>query len=290
MAVVTMKELLEAGVHFGHRTQRWHPRMKPYLFGQRNGIHIIDLQQTISQLDLAHQRIQNVVASGGNVLFVGTKKQAQQTIAEAAKSCSMPYVDYRWLGGTLTNFRTIRQRVEFMQNLEQKRARGEFDRLPKKEALNLDRLIAKLERRLGGLRDMRRLPDMVFITDVKREAIAVKECNKLGIPIVAMVDTNCDPDPIDIVIPSNDDAIRAIKLVTGIVADAVNAGLRMREVIAAEEEEEYLGEAEEREEERFLGPSVLAKLRASAAEDEDLDFEDFEDFQEEEYEEDEDEG
>lgn len=280
-----MKELLEAGVHFGHRTQRWHPRMKPYLFGQRNGIHIIDLQQTISQLDLAHQRVQTVVASGGTVLFVGTKKQAQQTIAEAAQSCSMPYVDYRWLGGTLTNFRTIRQRVDFLNNLEQQRARGEFDRLPKKEALNLDRLIAKLQRRLGGLRDMRRLPDMVFITDVKREAIAVQECNKLRIPIVAMVDTNCDPDPIDIVIPSNDDAIRAIKLVTGIIADAVNAGLRMREVIAAEEEEDYLAEEEGRDEERFLGPSVLAKLRATAVE-EDFDFEEFE-AGEEEYDEDE---
>ncbi len=271
-----MKDLLEAGVHFGHRTQRWHPKMKPYLFTERNGIHIIDLQQTMSQLELAYQRTQNVVASGGTVLFVGTKKQAQQTVAEYAKLCSMPYVDYRWLGGTLTNFRTIRQRVEFLATLEQRKARGDFERLTKKEGLDQERLIEKLNRRLGGLRDMRRLPDLVFITDVKRETIAVQECNKLGIPIVAMVDTNCDPDPIDVVIPANDDAIRAIKLITGVIADAVNAGLRMREVIVADEEDHFRRDEEIREPEVFLGPSTLAKLRSSMmAEEEEVDEEDY---------------
>jgi small subunit ribosomal protein S2 len=237
--------------------------MKPYLFTERNGIHIIDLQQTMSQLELAHQRVQNVVASGGTVLFVGTKKQAQQTIAESASAVNMPYVDYRWLGGTLTNFRTIRQRVEYLQSLEQQQARGEFERLTKKEALDQQRTIEKLNRRLGGLREMRRLPDVVFITDVKREDIAVNECNKLDIPIIAMVDTNCDPDPIDLVIPANDDAIRAIKLITGVIADGVSEGLHMREVIAAEEGEDYLTIDEEiREPEIFLGPSTLAKLRS----------------------------
>lgn len=264
-----MKDLLEAGVHFGHRTQRWHPKMKPYLFTERNGIHIIDLQQTMSQIELAYQRTQHVVASGGTVLFVGTKKQAQQTVAEAASAVNMPYVDYRWLGGTLTNFRTIRQRVEYLTNLEQRQARGDFERLTKKEALDYQRLIDKLNRRLGGLRDLRRLPDLVFITDVKREAIAVQECNKLDIPIVAMVDTNCDPDPIDLVIPANDDAIRAIKLITGVIADAVGAGMRMREVVAAEEEADYRRVDEEIEEpETFLGPSTLAKLRSAMMDEE----------------------
>jgi small subunit ribosomal protein S2 len=237
--------------------------MKPYLFTERNGIHIIDLQQTMSQLELAHQRVQNVVASGGTVLFVGTKKQAQQTVAESAAAVNMPYVDYRWLGGTLTNFRTIRQRVEYLQSLEQQLARGEFERLTKKEALDQQRQIEKLNRRLGGLREMRRLPDLVFITDVKREDIAVNECNKLNIPIIAMVDTNCDPDPIDLVIPANDDAIRAIKLITGVIADGVSEGIHQREVIAAEEGEDYLTTDEEiREPEIFLGPSTLAKLRS----------------------------
>jgi small subunit ribosomal protein S2 len=263
-----MKDLLEAGVHFGHRTQRWHPKMKPYLFTERNGIHIIDLQQTMSQLELGYQRTQSMVASGGTVLFVGTKKQAQQTVAEYAKMCSMPYVDYRWLGGTLTNFRTIRQRVEYLSTLEQRKARGDFERLTKKEGLDQERLIEKLNRRLGGLRDMRRLPDLVFITDVKREVIAVQECNKLNIPIVAMVDTNCDPDPIDVVIPANDDAIRAIKLITSVIADAVNAGLHMREVIVADEDDDYKrGDEEIREPEVFLGPSTLAKLRSSMVSD-----------------------
>lgn len=281
MAVVKMKELLEAGVHFGHRTRRWHPKMKPYLFMERNGIHIIDLQQTTRQIEDAYQRTRNVVSSGGSILFVGTKKQAQQSIQSEAERCGMPYVNQRWLGGTLTNFRTIRNRVDFLINLEQQKERGNFERLTKKEALEQDRLIEKLGRRLGGLRDMRRLPDLVFIADVKREDIAVRECKKLGIPVIAMVDTNCDPDPIDLVIPANDDAIRAIKLISGKVAEAALEGQRMREVIAAEDEEEIFQIQSEavREPESFLGPSTLAKLRSGMLdEDGDEDFEgDFED-------------
>ncbi len=262
MAVVKMKDLLEAGVHFGHRTRRWHPKMKPYLFTERNGIHIIDLQQTMGQIEAAYQRTRTVVASGGSVLFVGTKKQAQQSLQEAADAASMPYVNHRWLGGTLTNFRTIRQRVDYMIKLEQQRERGDFERLTKKEALEKERLIAKLELRLGGLREMRRLPDLVFITDVCREDIAVQECNKLHIPIIAMVDTNCDPDPIDLVIPANDDAIRAIKLIAGVIAQGAAEGQMMREIVAAEEEEDYRGgrSDEIKEPESFLGPSTLAKL------------------------------
>ncbi len=265
-----MKELLEAGVHFGHRTRRWHPKMKPYLFTERNGIHIIDLQQTMRQVEKAYQRTRSVVASGGSILFVGTKKQAQNNIKGAAENCNMPYVNQRWLGGTLTNFRTIRQRVDYMITLEQQRERGDFERLPKKEALNQNRLIEKLNRRLGGLRDMRRLPDLVFIADIKREDIAVKECAKLGIPIIAMVDTNCDPDPVELVIPANDDAIRAINLITGKMAEAALEGQRMREVIAADDEEGYYQAETEviTEPEDFLGPSTLAKLRSGMLDEE----------------------
>ena len=257
-----MKDLLEAGVHFGHRTRRWHPKMKPYLFTERNGIHIIDLQQTMGQIESAYQRTRTVVASGGSILFVGTKKQAQQSLQEAAESSSMPYVNHRWLGGTLTNFPTIRRRVDYMIKLEQQRERGDFERLTKKEALEKERLIAKLDLRLGGLREMRRLPDLVFITDVCREDIAVQECNKLGIPIIAMVDTNCDPEPIDLVIPANDDAIRAIKLIAGVMAEAATEGQMMREIVAAEEEEDYRGGRGEEitEPETLLGPSTVAKL------------------------------
>jgi small subunit ribosomal protein S2 len=271
-----MKDLLEAGVHFGHRTRRWHPKMKPYLFTERNGIHIIDLQQTMGMIETAYHRTRSIVASGGTVLFVGTKKQAQQSVQEAAESCGMPYINNRWLGGTLTNYRTIRQRVDHMIKLEQQRDRGDFERLTKKEALELNRLIARLESRLGGLREMRRLPDLVFITDVNRDDIAVQECNKLDIPIVAMVDTNCDPDPISLVIPANDDAIRAIKLIAGVIAQAATEGTHMREVIAAEEDEDYKGLPSEeiREPETFLGPSTLAKIARGFDSDDELgDFE-----------------
>jgi len=238
MAVVTMKDLLEAGVHFGHRTRRWNPKMKPYIFTERNGIHILDLQQTLRQLDRAYNLVQETIRDGGAILFVGTKKQAQQSVQQHAERVGMPYVVTRWLGGTLTNFRTIRLRVDYLLELERRRDEGEFDRLPKKEALKLNRLIAKLQTRVGGLRNMRDLPDLVFVVDVRREELAIKEANRLGIPVIAMVDSNCDPDPVDLVIPSNDDAIRAIKLMVSKIADAVEEGQRMREALEAEEAEE----------------------------------------------------
>lgn len=258
MPVVSMKELLEAGVHFGHRTRRWNPKMRPYIFTERNGIHILDLQQTMARLEKAYGVIRDTVAEGGTVLFASTKKQAQESIASEAERCGMPYVNQHWLGGTLTNFRTIRQRIDYLLSLERRQELGEFSRLPKKEALELQRQIDKLNRRLGGLKEMRRLPSLIFIADVRREAIAVKEANKLGIPIVAMVDTNCDPDPIDYIIPANDDAIRAIKLITSKVADAVLEGQQIRAATMVEEEE--LEEIEERDE-MYLGASTLAKLR-----------------------------
>ena len=244
--IVTMKQLLEAGVHFGHRTRRWNPKMKPYIFTERNGIHILDLQQTIKQIRKAYDLVRDTVQDGGTILFVGTKKQAQQAIKENAERVGMPYVITRWLGGTLTNFQTIRQRVDYLIQLEQMREAGEFDRLPKKEALKLNRLIEKLQYRVGGLRNMRELPNLVFVVDVRREELAVKEANRLGIPVIAMVDSNCDPDPIDLVIPANDDAIRAIKLIVGKIADAVEEGQRMREALLAEEglEEEEVSVAE----------------------------------------------
>jgi len=237
VAVVSMKELLEAGVHFGHRSRRWHPKMRPYIFTERNGIHIIDLQQTISRLEGAYSFVRDTVAEGGLVLFVGTKKQAQDSIKAQAERCGMPYVAFRWLGGTLTNFRTIRQRTDYMIELEEQQMRNEFSRLTKREALGKERELEKLQKRFGGIRNMSRLPDVVFITDTHRENIAVKEANTLGIPIIAMVDTNCDPDPINYVIPSNDDAIRAIKLITTKIADAAVEGAQMRGVIMAEQAE-----------------------------------------------------
>jgi len=255
-----MRELLEAGVHFGHRAQRWNPKMRRYIFRERNGIHIIDLQQTMRRLDEAYNAVRDKVSQGGILLFVGTKRQAQQSIQEEAERCNMPYVNQRWLGGMLTNFRTIRQRVDYMIELEQREARGEFENLPKKEALKLRRLIQKLNQRLDGIRHMRRLPDMIFIADVRREALAVKEASKLGIPIIGLVDTNSDPDPIDYCIPGNDDAIRAIRLVASKIADAVIEGQRIREVMEAEEEA-----MEEVPIEELLGPSVLAKLRAGVS-------------------------
>ena len=238
MPVVSMKQLLEAGVHFGHRARRWNPKMRSYIFTERNGIHIIDLQQTITRLDEAYEFARNVAAEGGTILFVGTKKQAQETIAQEAQRCGMPFVNQRWLGGTMTNFRTIRQRIDYLLNLEAAKARGDLDQLPKKEALQKERELAKLQQRLGGLRNLPRLPEALFIADVRREAIAVDEANILEIPIIAMVDTNCDPDPIDYVIPANDDAIRAIRLITSKIADAVIEGQQMRGVIMAEAEEE----------------------------------------------------
>ncbi|MGA9348297.1 MAG: 30S ribosomal protein S2 [Anaerolineae bacterium] len=258
MAVVSMKALLETGVHFGHRTKGWNPKMKAFIYTERNGIHIIDLQQTMTALDEAYNEVRGTVSEDGMILFVGTKRQAQESIAEQAQRCGMPYVNQRWLGGTLTNWRTIRQRIDYLLNLEERHEQGDFERLPKKEALKLGREIVKLNQRLGGIKDMRRLPDLLFITDVRREATAVKEANKLGIPIVAMVDTNCDPDPIDYVVPANDDAIRALRLITTKIADAVTEGQNMRAALMVEEE----GVEVEAEEEKYLGAATLAKLKS----------------------------
>ncbi len=256
MAILPMKSLLEAGVHFGHRTRRWHPRMKQYIFTERNGIHIIDLQQTMGKLEEAYNFVRDTVAEGGMILFVGTKRQAQETIAAEAQRCGMPYVNQRWLGGTLTNFRTIRTRIDYLLKLEERQASGDLDKLPKKEALMLTRELAKLQVRLGGLKEMRRLPKALFIVDTRHESLAIDEANTLQIPIVAMCDTNSDPNPIAYPIPSNDDAIRAIKLITGKIADAVIEGKNIRGVIAAEAEE-YGGAPVPVEPEPATAPQVV---------------------------------
>lgn len=216
-----MKELLEAGVHFGHQTRRWNPKMKRYIYGARNGIYIIDLHQTIEMFDAAYQFVQEIAQNGGNILFVGTKKQAQDAVYEAATRCRQYYVNQRWLGGMLTNFRTIQQRIARLEELTKMEAEGTLEKLPKKEAMHLMEERNKLERYLGGIRTMPKLPDAVYIVDLKKEHIAVAEARKLEIPVIAIVDTNCDPDEVDYVIPGNDDAIRAIKLISNKLADAV---------------------------------------------------------------------
>ena len=266
MAIVTMKALLETGVHFGHRKRRWNPKMKRYIFTERNGIHIIDLQQTTIALEKAYNLVRDTVADGGALLFVGTKRQAQESIDEQAQRCGMPYVNKRWLGGTLTNWNTIRQRIDHLKGLEDRRDQGEFDLLLKKEALKLNREIAKLEDRLGGIKEMSALPDLVFVTDVRREYIAVSEANKLAIPVIAMVDTNCDPDPIDYVIPANDDAIRANRLIITKMADAVLEGIALSKMVEAEEAEEGPFEDEDA---RYLGEATLAKIAAMVDEEAD---------------------
>jgi small subunit ribosomal protein S2 len=266
MAVVPMKALLESGVHFGHRTHKWHPAMKPYIFTERNGIHIIDLQKTSKALDTAYNVVRDSVANGGVVLFVGTKRQAQETIQQEATRASMPYVTARWLGGTLTNWRTIRQRINELERLERMRDGGDFGRITKKEGLIIMREIERLEGLLSGLRKMARPPDLLFVVDVSREVTAIHEANLLNIPVVAMVDTNCDPSNVDYVIPSNDDAIRAIKLVVGKIADAAMEGLGARKEEIVEEEVRTVARAgvEETElsDEELLGEATLAKLVA----------------------------
>jgi len=229
-----MKVLLEAGVHFGHQTRRWNPKMRPFIFSERNGIHIIDLQQTVERLEEACKFVRELAAQGDAILFVGTKKQAQETIETEAKRCFMPYVSSRWLGGTLTNFATIQARIDHLVRLEDARERGEFDRMLKKEALQVEKEIGRLNRHLVGIKEMTKLPGALYVVDPFKESIAVAEAIRMDIPIVAMVDTNCNPDQIDYPIPSNDDAIRAIKLVTGRMADAVLEGLAAREYAAKE--------------------------------------------------------
>ncbi len=224
MSVVSMKNLLEAGVHFGHQMRRWDPRMKPYIFTNRNNIYIIDLQQTVKLIDAAYDFIREIASKGGNILFVGTKKQAQESIKSEAERCGMFYVNYRWLGGTLTNFNTIRKRVKRLLELEEMENNNTFEALPKKEVMGLKREKEKLEKLLTGIRNMEKLPDLIFVVDPKKENIAVAEAKKLSIPIVAIVDTNCNPEEIDYVIPGNDDAIRAVKLISSVIADAVIEG------------------------------------------------------------------
>ncbi len=228
MSVVSMRQLLEAGVHFGHQTGRWNPKMKRFIFGERNGIYIIDIQQTIGMLEQAYEFLRDAVAKGGTVLFVGTKKQAQEAVEQQALRVDMPYVNYRWLGGMLTNFETIKTRLTRLKELEDMAASGTMDLLPKKEVLQLDREREKLLRNLGGIRGMNRLPAAIWVVDTVKEHIAVKEANRLGIPVVAVVDTNCDPDQVQYVVPGNDDAIRSGALLTRLVADACAEGYQLR--------------------------------------------------------------
>lgn len=285
MAVVSMKALLETGVHFGHRTRRWNPKMKPYIFTERNGIHIIDLQQTLGMIEDAYNVIRDTVAEGGSILFVGTKRQAQDTVAFEAARARQPYVNERWLGGTLTNWQTIRQRIEFLKRLEKRRDDGDFDLLKKRERLRVEREIEKLNLRLGGIRNMKGLPDLLFIVDINHEETAVREANILGIPVIALVDTNCNPDPIDFLIPSNDDAIRAIKLIVGKMADAALEGLALRQESVDEEVTDIDGYGagfdgmEDVDDEVLLGESTLAKMREAAADDDDADDVDDDDFE-----------
>lgn len=232
MAVVTMKQLLEAGVHFGHQTRRWNPKMAPYIYMERNGIYIIDLQQTVKKFEEAYEFVKSVTSEGKSLLFVGTKKQAQETVKEEAIRCGMFYVNQRWLGGTLTNYKTIRRRVQRLKELERMEKDGTFDLLSKKEVARLRGEKTKLERFLGGIKDMDELPGVIFVVDPRKERIAVTEARKLGIPVVGIVDTNCDPDEIDYVIPGNDDAIRAVKLICGKIADAVIEGRQGEQVTA----------------------------------------------------------
>ena len=271
-SVVSMKGLLEAGVHFGHRTRRWNPKMRPYIFTERSKIHIIDLQQTMLRINTYHDMVRDLVAQGGTVLFVGTKRQAQASVYEEANRCRMPYVNQRWLGGTLTNWSTIKQRIDYLLRLERRIDAGEFRNLSKKEQLAISREVEKLNRRLGGLKTMRDLPDLIFIVDTHLEDLAVREANKLKIPILGMVDTNANPDEINFVIPSNDDAIRSVRLITSLIADAAEEGMRIREVEMVETGQ--VTQQELAEMEQYLGPSTLAKLNVS-------DDDDYDDYDEE---------
>ncbi len=277
MAVVSMKALLESGVHFGHRTNKWNPGMKPYIFTERNGIHIIDLQQTVKAITNAFNAIRDCVASGGVVMFVGTKRQAQETVHDEAIRCGMPYVTERWLGGMLTNWSTMHQRIVELERMEKLFATGDIEKLTKKEALLIQRQITRLNIHLSGVRNMVRVPDLIFVVDVSREYAAVHEANLLNIPVIALVDTNCDPNNVDYVIPSNDDAIRAIKLLVSKMADAVEEGKAMRkdDELEAEAAASRVNDAklesikitaniidieEELKDDELLGEATLAKL------------------------------
>lgn len=234
--IVSMKQLLEAGVHFGHQTRRWNPKMKIFIFAERNGIHIIDLQQTVTRLNEAYRFVSALTAEGENILFVGTKKQAQEAVEQEAKRSGQFYVNQRWLGGMLTNFQTIQLRIRYLKELQGRKERGEFERLPKKEAQRLEEQMNRLERTLGGIKDMRRLPAAIFVVDTRKEHTAVLEARRLEIPVIALADTNCDPDEMDYPIPANDDAIRAVRLLCTKVADAALEGLRQREAQQKDQE------------------------------------------------------
>ncbi len=264
--VVTMKQLLEAGVHFGHRTRRWNPKMRQYIFTERSGIHIIDLHQTMTRINEYYEMVRRLVAGGGTILFVGTKRQAQGTIEQEASRCGMPYIHNRWLGGTLTNWATIKQRIDYLNRQERRKSNGEFQSLPKIEQLVIDRELAKLNRRIGGIKTLTEMPNLIFVIDTIREELAVKEANKIGVPLIAVTDTNSDPDKIAYIIPGNDDAIRSVKLITQIVADAVEEGRRFREVEMVETGQ--VSEDELAELEQYLGPSTLAKLQGMEDEEE----------------------
>ena len=239
MSVISMKQLLEAGVHFGHQTRRWNPKMAEYIYTERNGIYIIDLQKSVGKVDEAYEAIKNCVAEGGKVLFVGTKKQAQDSVKSEAERCGMYYVNERWLGGMLTNFKTIQGRIEQLKKIEAMEADGTFDVLPKKEVIELKKLQAKLQKNLGGIKEMKSIPDMIFVVDPRKERICIQEAHSLGIPLVGIADTNCDPEELDYVIPGNDDAIRAVKLIVAKMADAViEANQGADAVVESEEVEE----------------------------------------------------
>jgi len=265
-AVVTMKQLLEAGVHFGHQTRRWNPKMKRFIHGDRGGIYLIDLNQTLAGIEKSYTFVRDLVAGGGTVLFIGTKKQAQDSIQGYAEKCGMPFINQRWLGGMLTNFETISKRVAKMKNLQRMRDSGEFEAMPKKEALLLNRELTKLERNLNGIRNLERLPDAVFILDTNKEDIAVTEANKLGIDVVAVVDTNCDPDIIDYVIPGNDDAIRSGDLLCRVIADAVIEGKIMRSKTHPEAAAPRERTVEEEAERRAQQANARAEAATAAAE------------------------
>jgi small subunit ribosomal protein S2 len=239
MSVISMKQLLEAGVHFGHQTRRWNPKMAEYIYTERNGIHIIDLQKSVGKVDEAYNAVSDIVADGGTILFVGTKKQAQEAIATGASSCGMYYVNERWLGGMLTNFRTIQSRIARLKEIETMQEDGTFDVLPKKEVIGLKKELEKLQKNLGGIKDMKRLPDAIFVVDPKKERICVQEAHALGITLIGIADTNCDPDELDYVIPGNDDAIRAVKLIVDTMAKAVveaNQGVQDADVESESED------------------------------------------------------
>ena len=238
MSVISMKQLLEAGVHFGHQTRRWNPKMAPYIYTERNGIYIIDLQKTVGMVDTAYKAVEDIVADGGTVLFVGTKKQAQDAVKTEAERCGMYYVNERWLGGMLTNFKTIQSRIKRLKEIEAMQEDGTFDVLPKKEVIALKKEMDKLQKNLGGIKDMKKIPDAIFVVDPKKERICVQEAHTLGITLIGIADTNCDPEELDYVIPGNDDAIRAVKLIVSKMADAViEANQGAEEAVAAETEE-----------------------------------------------------